>query len=76
MGIVILPTSKSCFETKLKDVSAWCRSKHSINISFFFFSNYKSPLSAWLCFRIAMKTALENICKTPSTIYVHVVGVQ
>lgn len=51
MGIVILPTSKSCFETKLKDVSAWCRSKHSINISFFFFFKLSVSIVSMVMFQ-------------------------
>lgn len=51
MGIVILPTCKSCFETELKDVSAWCRSKHSINISNFFFSNYHVSIVSMVMFQ-------------------------
>ena len=81
MGLIIVPASWSCYENQLKAVSAWCRSKLSRNVSYDYFikslsSSSSSWLSAALCFRDAMKIQLENICKTPSTVPGHIVGVQ
>lgn len=80
MGLIIVLASWSCYGNKLKAVSAWCRSKLSRNVSYDYFikslsSSSSSWLSASLCFRDAMKTKLENICKTPSPVSDYIVGV-
>lgn len=82
MGIIRVPASQSGYKNKLKDVSTWYGSKLSRNVSsdYHFVRSLSSSSSSWLsaslCFRDSVKTKSENICKIPSTVPGHIVGVQ